>query len=534
MLTAGSSTCISVTAQGGLTTLRNTSIDVPVNVGDTTGRGIISYDFKVRFNPTVLTFNSTQNAGTLSSGMINTHNTVNISPTVSEVTISGYTANALTGTGVLLNLRFTAIGDIGTSSTVDVDSFMFNNGPPCVTLADGSVSIISSDVSGNVSYGTSVAPKPVPNVTLTGSGSVAVAGSTDDCGDYTLSNFGAGAYTVTPSKSGDVNGITAFDASKIAQHVVGISALNANQVLAADVSNDAFVNSFDAALIAQSLVLIPNPSITGTWKFIPANRSYTNVETPAANEDYVALLMGEVSGDWVAPGTCGSPFAEMSFAAGDPIPVSAADVEVPAGQRVVVPVRIGSVTEKGIVAYQFDVRFDPNVLSPQEAAADSVGTMSNGFQLVYNSPEPGLLKVAVFGVLPVDGEGTLLNLNFSAVGKAGSESAIEIESFILNEGKQPVSVTNGRVSVAPAKGAMLNGRVLTAKGKGVAKAAVILTSSNGESRRAAANQFGYFQFGELAIGETYTLTVSARNLRFTPQSVGMTDSAMNVEITAVP
>ena len=534
VLTAGSSTCISVIAQGGLSTLRNTSIDVPLNVGDTTGRGIISYDFKVRFNPTVLSFDSTQNTGTLSSGMINTSNVVNISPTVSEVTISGYTTTALAGAGNLLSLRFTAIGDIGTSSDVDITTFMFNNGPPCVNFTDGSVSIISSTVSGNVTYGTSATSKPVPNVTMTGTGSVAVADSTDDCGDYNMSGFGPGAYTVTPSKSGDVNGITAFDASKIAQHVVGISALNANQLLAADVSNDAFVNSFDAALIAQSLVLIPNPSSTGTWKFVPANRTYTNVETAAANEDYVGILMGEVSGDWVAPGSCGSPFAEMSFAAGEPVPVSAAEVEVPAGQRVVVPIRIGDLTEKGIVAYQFDVRFDPNVLSPEQAAADSIGTVSNGLQLIYNAPKPGLLKVAVFGVRPMDGEGTLLNLNFSAVGKGGSSSAIEIEGFILNEGRQPVNVTNGRVSVAANNGGVLSGTVLSATGRGIANAAVTITSSAGESRTITANPHGQFSFGELGFGETYTMTAKARKLVFRPVTVVMADNATSVDITAEP
>lgn len=542
VLTASILTCNNLTT-GALNSLRNVNVDVPINVDSTTGRGIISYDFSVQYNPQVITFVNTQNTGTLSSGMVNTYNVVPISPTLSQVNVSGFTTTPLTGAGVMLNLRFTAIGAIGTSSAVDITSFMFNNGPPCVNFSDGSVTIVSGNLTGNVAYGVQAGPtplaKPVPGTTVSGAGSVPVSTSTDGCGNYLLNGFGAGAYTVTPTKSGNVNNITTFDAGIIAQHVVGIvnpgyTPFNAGQLAAADVSNDNFVNSFDAALIAQWIVLVPNPGITGTWKFAPASRNYTNMETSVANDNYIGYLMGEVSGDWVAPGTCGLMFEPFEPPAGEAIKLVVPDANADAGSVVQVPLRIGDLSKRNVIAYQFDVSFDPDVIRPEQIAADSAETLSNGLHLVYNSPEPGLLKVGVFGVRPIEGEGTLLNLRFNAVGAAGSRSPIEVKAFILNEGRIPVDVTNGHVTVVNAPGATVEGRVLTSAGRPVAKAIVTLTSSSGQTRSLTANQFGRFQFGQLPFGETFTLGVRAKNLRFTPIAVATSESVVRLDMIAEP
>ena len=89
-------------------------------------------------------------------------------------------------------------------------------------------------------------------------------------GAYTLSGMGAGPYTVTPSKTGDVNvvpgspSITGFDSAMIAQHVAGLITLNSTQMAAADVSGNGTVTGFDAALISQYVASIPNPGSTGT------------------------------------------------------------------------------------------------------------------------------------------------------------------------------------------------------------------------------------------------------------------------------
>lgn len=159
-------------------------------------------------------------------------------------------------------------------------------------------------ISGTVTYGNAIgAPTPrfVSNVLLTGAGSPNVMTTTAEpgpcTGTYSLTGFGSGSYTVTPTKTGGVNGITSFDAGRIAQHVAGTNILTGNALTVADVSGNGIVSSFDAAQIAQ-FVTSTGGMQTGTWKFIPVNRSYTSVTSSVSGEDFIALLMGEVSGNW--------------------------------------------------------------------------------------------------------------------------------------------------------------------------------------------------------------------------------------------
>src|SRR5262249_53507168 len=88
-------------------------------------------------------------------------------------------------------------------------------------------------------------------------------------GLYTFNSEPAGGnYTVTPSKTDDVNGISGLDASRVLQATVGLVTLTPNQRIAADGNNNGAVTGVDASLILQKVVNIPNPiSIVGTWKF---------------------------------------------------------------------------------------------------------------------------------------------------------------------------------------------------------------------------------------------------------------------------
>jgi hypothetical protein len=163
-------------------------------------------------------------------------------------------------------------------------------------------------ISGTVTYGNAIgAPTPrfVSNVLLTAAGSPTVmtttAGPGPCAGTYGLTGFGAGSYTVTPSKTGGVNGITSFDAGRIAQHVAGTNTLTGNALTVADVSGNGIVSSFDAAQIAQ-FVTGSGGMQTGTWKFVPLNHTYGSVSGNITGEDFVALLMGEVSGNWTNSG----------------------------------------------------------------------------------------------------------------------------------------------------------------------------------------------------------------------------------------
>jgi hypothetical protein len=171
---------------------------------------------------------------------------------------------------------------------------------------DVAITRIQSSVSGTITYGNAIGsptPRFVSSVFLTGSGSVPVSAfSSFPDGTYTLAGFGSGAYTVTPSKTGGINGsISSFDAGKIAQHVAGINVLTGNQLIVADVSGNGTISSFDAGQIARYVAAVSGSGSTGNWIFMPAKRSYAAITGSITGEDFTALLMGEVSGNWTSP-----------------------------------------------------------------------------------------------------------------------------------------------------------------------------------------------------------------------------------------
>ncbi len=159
-------------------------------------------------------------------------------------------------------------------------------------------------ITGTVTYGNAVGsptPRFVSGVLLTAIGPASVSATNRLDGTYTLGGFGSGSYTVTPTKVGDVNGISSFDAARIAQHVAGLNNLTGNQLIVADVSGNGTISSFDAGEIARYVAGLNNSGATGNWIFQPVNRFYPSVTGNLAGEDFIALLMGEVSGNWREP-----------------------------------------------------------------------------------------------------------------------------------------------------------------------------------------------------------------------------------------
>jgi hypothetical protein len=85
--------------------------------------------------------------------------------------------------------------------------------------------------------------------------------------------------------------------------------------------------------------------------------------------------------------------------------------------------------------------------------------------------------------------------------------------------------------------ASISGRVMTSDGVAIRNAEMVLTGNSLETPlRVSTSSFGYFTFSNLAIGETYVLTVNSR--RFTFQEpirvISLTDNALDVDFIADP
>ncbi|MEO6393534.1 MAG: cohesin domain-containing protein [Pyrinomonadaceae bacterium] len=521
--------CSTVTISNTITTRRNVSVTAPIMVSDLTGLGVLSFDFNLTYDPAVLTAPVVSNAGTLSSMMV-----ITVNPnTPGVLRVSGYYQDFMAGAGTMLNISFTAIGPIGSASDLVLSPYAFNEGNPCSIVTNGRITIVSGTVSGAITYSNAQSPPvPVPNVLVSAAGSIPASTNTNFSGLYSFGGFGAGPYTVTPSKTGDVNGITGFDSALIAQHVVLLITLTPTQLLAADVSQNNQVTGFDAALIAQYIVLIPNIGNTGSWIFSPPNRAYGNLEADFVNQDHGAILMGEVSGNWVAP----TMFARPAVPEIANLSVTAPAVTALADQSITIPAKCGDTTGLNILAYQFDLRYDPAVITPQPDPISTVGTISEGMFATSNPVSPGLLKVVLFATTPRVGAGTLVNLKFTAVGPPGAVSPLTWVDFKWDEGNPGAIATNGQVRLLSptVAGAVVRGRLLTATGQAVPNTRVNLIGINGGSRTVISSGFGYFEFAGVTAGQTYTITAEGRRFSFAPRVLTVGNDVTDFDLFADP
>ena len=325
-------------------------------------------------------------------------------------------------------------------------------------------------ISGTVTYGNAMGspapPRFISNVLITGTGSPNVMTTTGPlgatAGQYVLSGFGANAYTVTPTKTGGVNGaVSSFDAGRIALHVAGPPnpQLTATQLIVADVSGNGVVSSFDAGQIAKFVAgppyTAPGIGFTGTWRFTPVNIAYSSVTTNVTGQDYTALLMGEVSGNWANTGARPAGTVETEQWAVDSedgrakpdIIVDLPKMTASADKEIIIPVSVQGTADKGVIAYEFDLRYDPSVIRPLLNPVDLAGTVSRSLTPVVNASEPGLLRVVMYGPIALTGNGVLINLKFTAVGTPGSASPLQFERIMFNEGDPRAKASDGLIEI---------------------------------------------------------------------------------------
>lgn len=80
----------------------------------------------------------------------------------------------------------------------------------------------------------------------------------------------------------------------------------------------------------------------------------------------------------------------------------------------------------------------------------------------------------------------------------------------------------------------IGGRVLTANGNAVGSAQIGLTATNGATAFTLTNPFGYYRFEDVAVGETYVLTVATKRYSFVPQVVNVSGELTGLDLTAQP
>ncbi|TVR75922.1 MAG: BspA family leucine-rich repeat surface protein [Saprospirales bacterium] len=157
----------------------------------------------------------------------------------------------------------------------------------------------------------------INNVEMIADGDSVYLEYTNTDGIYELGIPNQGSWTVIPGKNENwTDGVSTLDLIIAQQHIVGLNFFDQPYLhIAADANNDGFVSTFDLVLL-QNLILGLLQDISGnsSWRFIPHDHTFDNPDNPLAetwpeartyfdldsslaNQDYVAIKIGDVSGD---------------------------------------------------------------------------------------------------------------------------------------------------------------------------------------------------------------------------------------------
>jgi hypothetical protein len=195
------------------------------------------------------------------------------------------------------------------------------------------------------------------------------------------------------------------------------------------------------------------------------------------------------------------------------------------------PVRISNVTGNG--------NFTVKAVQGAYPAAVS-GLSTNRLQRFWNLTNGGITSADVqFNYLADDVLGTESDYKIFRINGTTAEAV----SGTVNAANHTAIVpgvsnfspwTLGELVIPTAAATLVSGRVTTATGRGVFGAQVVMINSNGESRYARTNPFGFYSFSEVAAGETYTINVRHKNYAFASRVITVTEDLVGLDFSANP
>jgi len=417
---------------GGVTSgAQGTDVTVPITVEtDVTGQNILSFDFEISYDPSVIEAANFATASTMSQGFSASAQLV----APGRYRVAAYRLTPLAGFGTLITLQFQVKGAAGQATAIHVDSFRFNSGVPVALTRDGFVIVQSLEVSGRISLARD-ANMPVPGVDLAltpaGGNSTSNASGAFSVASRTVDN-----QILTPSKARYRGGaLSTLDASIVLQCVVGRRPLSACPQEVVDVDDDGETTAFDAVLIARYVVrgLTDLGSLVGNWSFSPKNYVYSLLSSSQPNQNFAAILVGDVSNSWT------STMARDVSSENTPPCVTLSQFDEANGGMAIL---IDELPGAEVYAYEAEFAYDADLFEFVDVVME--GTASeNWLYDVFAAPEQGIVRMGAFSAdpLPAVPTGTpLVIAQFQPFGGGAADHAPLLTGFRFNEGEPAVSV----------------------------------------------------------------------------------------------
>jgi len=262
-------------------------------------------------------------------------------------------------------------------------------------------------------------------------------GQTDSAGAFNLSGLTSGSALITPFKTGDTGtSISVLDSTQALKAAINMITLTPEQMLAADVTGNGAVSVLDATRILQFklgiITTLPVTEVCGSdWVFVPVPAvvpnigqqiisplmsgppftcqmgalQYTSLSGPIANQNFLGIIFGDITGNWQPSGGGGS-----AFAAGASVTLDAPRRR--RSGRFEVPIAVHSA--EGYEALEVELSYDPTRVRPLSVRKRRA---PRGALLVSSLQQKGIVRIALASPVPAEPSRTIpMSVLFAPIG----------------------------------------------------------------------------------------------------------------------
>ncbi|MFZ5519420.1 MAG: FlgD immunoglobulin-like domain containing protein [Candidatus Zhuqueibacterota bacterium] len=440
---------------------QNRYIDLPITITGVGDVDIISALIEVGFDTACMKGVSVVSQNTLTEGWQTP--VVNLRSESMYFALAG--ASPLAGDGILVYLRFYTNPGAEENDQCELRfiDVLLNEGDPTTIIHAGSFRVRGLQIAGSIDYeGTGL---PVPFVGFSLTGHQLLTHQTDENGNFNFTRLHYGNYVLTPEKIGDQGrAISPFDAALVLQHVVGSSQLSPYQKIAADVTGDSTVSSFDASYIMRLSVDLEEKfpvmdTADAFWEFVPAAFAidetnwfahpdtivYNPLEKDEFNQNFIGIIYGDVSQNWTSPSLQSVRAQLPPMLAG----MSAGAIRPTGMNSFAMPIILES--SQAIHSIELEISYPAELMVVSRVSQ----TDGSGPSLISYSVGNALLKIALASAEPMTQQGEVIAVHFQM--KAGQtegwDGAIRIESAKLNDVPVPLvtGATDTREAMIPTR-----------------------------------------------------------------------------------